>query len=65
METKKEYMAPELTVVSFKTERGYAGSGFSAFQLLSAMIGIDNSNIETMELYSGTDAFDQNELAWQ
>ena len=24
---KKEYTAPELTVVTFKTERGYAASG--------------------------------------
>ena len=27
METKKQYTAPELTVVTFKSERGYAGSG--------------------------------------
>ena len=26
MDTKKEYTAPELTVVTFKTERGYASS---------------------------------------
>ena len=27
METKKQYTTPELTVVTFKSERGYAGSG--------------------------------------
>lgn len=27
MNSKKQYLAPELTVVSFKTERGYALSG--------------------------------------
>ena len=27
METKKEYIAPTLTVVSFKMEQGYAASG--------------------------------------
>ena len=26
METKKQYTAPELTVVTFKAERGYAAS---------------------------------------
>ena len=29
METKKQYIAPELTVVTFKVERGYATSGGS------------------------------------
>ena len=28
MKDKKEYTAPELTVVTFKTERGYASSSF-------------------------------------
>ena len=27
MKTKKEYIAPELTAVEFKAERGYAASG--------------------------------------
>lgn len=27
METKKQYTAPKLTVVTVKSERGYAGSG--------------------------------------
>ena len=26
MESKKQYIAPELTVVTFKTEKGYASS---------------------------------------
>ncbi len=29
METKKEYIAPTLTVVSFKMEHGYAASGLT------------------------------------
>ena len=28
MKTKKQYIAPALTAVEFKTERGYAVSGF-------------------------------------
>lgn len=32
METKKEYIAPTLTVVTFKTEHGYALSGLRMFQ---------------------------------
>ena len=32
MDTKKEYIAPKLTVVSFKMEQGYAVSGVRLFQ---------------------------------
>ena len=32
MNTKKEYIAPTLTVVSFKMEQGYAASGLRLFQ---------------------------------
>lgn len=32
MDTKKEYIAPKLTVVSFKMEQGYAVSDVRLFQ---------------------------------
>ena len=38
MKDKKEYIAPELTVVTFKTERGYAASADGAVK--SAFIGL-------------------------
>ncbi|MBQ8704606.1 MAG: hypothetical protein IJ524_09575 [Bacteroidales bacterium] len=46
MRDKKEYMAPQLTVVSFKSERGYAGSVDLLFWL-----AIQNSSSEQMEAY--------------
>lgn len=33
METKKKYIVPQLTVVSFKAERGYALSNVSSMRL--------------------------------
>lgn len=33
MNTKKEYIAPQLTVVEFKTERGYASSRMITFTM--------------------------------
>ena len=33
METKKTYIAPQLTVVSFKAEQGYSLSGASTMRL--------------------------------
>ena len=35
METKKQYTAPKLTVVTVKSERGYAGSGGLQTSILS------------------------------
>lgn len=32
MNTKKEYVAPTLTVVTFKVEKGFASSEFRLFQ---------------------------------
>ena len=34
MKEKKKYIAPELTVVEFKTERGYASSGSELTKVL-------------------------------
>ena len=42
MDTKKEYIAPELTVVSFKTERGYAASQ-PLSQLVNALTSVFNA----------------------
>ena len=50
METKKEYTAPELTVVTFKTERGYAASSnnpLAALNMLAnALTGLKGGNME-------------------
>lgn len=46
MEDKKSYVAPQLTVVTFKTERGFAGSINLLFWLAS-----QNSNYEQLETY--------------
>jgi len=44
MNTKKKYIAPALTAVSFKVEKGFATSGFSTLQL--------ENNIELFESYN-------------
>lgn len=50
MDTKKEYLAPELTVVSFKTERGYAASNQPLSQLVQALSAAFNVyGIQTWE----------------
>lgn len=51
MNTKKEYLAPTLTVVTFKSERGYASSipsemSFDHFSLLMVESSV-NSNQES------------------
>ena len=50
METKKEYTAPELTVVTFKTERGYAASSnnpLAALNMLAnTLTGLNGGNME-------------------
>lgn len=50
METKKEYTAPELTVVTFKTERGYAASSnnpLAALNMLASALGdLTGGNME-------------------
>ena len=61
MNTKKEYKAPELTVVTFKSERGYAGSiNLALFTSLLAG-GSDTYQMEEYETGNswsqGTDEF--------
>lgn len=49
MNTKKEYIAPKLTAVSIKVERGYADSswlGFNSFGVDPLLDGYDASNQE-------------------
>ncbi len=44
MNTKKKYIAPALTAVSFKVEKGFATSGFSTLQL--------ENDIDLMQSYN-------------
>lgn len=47
METKKEYIAPELTVVTIKAERGYAASNLYTVRILNQLLGsLTGSNME-------------------
>ena len=53
---KKEYMAPELTVVTFKAERGYAESGFFGLLLphcTEPTPGGDGQEVWEIDTYSG------------
>ena len=47
---KKEYTAPQLTVVSFKNERGYAASNYSA---LLFWLAPATAQTEDFEIRSG------------
>ena len=45
---KKQYTAPELTVVTFKSERGFAQSGLSATKFrLNSLLGLYTPSIES------------------
>lgn len=50
MKTKKEYITPQLTVVSVKTERGYASS-LTMLTLLA--LDYDNQQMESYETANG------------
>lgn len=54
METKKEYIAPELTVVEFKTERGYAASQLDVLQLATQLFNLSSGNMETWTVDDNT-----------
>lgn len=43
---KKEYVAPTLTVVTFKVEQGFASSGFRLFQDLQLFDGDYNDQAQ-------------------
>lgn len=65
METKKEYTAPELTVVTFKTERGYAASNpLAALSVLSTLIGLNTGSMETWSFDENDNTFDDNTIDW-
>lgn len=65
METKKEYTAPELTVVTFKTERGYAASNpLAALTVLSTLIGLNTGSMETWSFDENDNTFDDNTIDW-
>ena len=56
MNTKKEYIAPKLTAVSIKVERGYADSSWLGFNSFGDPLpGFDESNQEVWN-YNTTDA---------
>lgn len=65
METKKEYTAPQLTVVSFKPERGYASSFFflHIFQN-EEEDGFDNNNQEYWLWNDNDNSFGGNDWGW-
>jgi hypothetical protein len=54
METKKEYIAPELTVVEFKTERGYAASQLDVLQFASQLFSLQSGNMEAWTVDDNT-----------
>ena len=65
METKKEYTATELTVVTFKTERGYAASNpLAALSVLSTLIGLNTGSMETWSFDENDNTFDDNTIDW-
>jgi hypothetical protein len=49
MNTKKKYIAPALTAVSFKVEKGFATSGFSTLQLENDIDLIQSYNEQGQE----------------
>ena len=54
MKTKKEYTAPELTTVTIKSERGYAGS------VNLALFAVLSGDTYQMEDYETANGWDQN-----
>ena len=53
MKTKKDYIAPQLTVVSFKIEQGFAQSGEVSLRLFQdAELDIINNNYNDYNEYN-------------
>lgn len=63
METKKEYIAPELTVVEFKTERGYAASQLDVLQFATQLFSLQSGNMETWTVDNET--FNDEGFTWE
>ena len=51
METKKQYIAPHLTVVTVKVESGYAASIFSSLSFWDASILTSTQQVESYTLH--------------
>ena len=67
METKKEYTAPELTVVTVKAERGYAASSnnpLAALSFLNSLLNFGNGNMETWSFDENDNTFDDSKISW-
>lgn len=59
MNEKKQYVAPELTVVSFKVEMGFSGSGTEKISLFHYLEDNDYYNAQNQEnWYEETNFFD-------
>lgn len=67
METKKEYIAPELTVVTVKSERGYSASSdnpLAALQILADALSLNGGNMESWTFDQEDQTFDNNTITW-
>ena len=64
MKDKKKYIAPELTVVTFKVERGYAQSALKTIQLI---LPAAFNNVSPTSTQEGWGAIDQTTFGdtWQ
>ena len=53
MKTKKQYTAPELTVVTFKAEQGYAQSqrSLTSFQI-NTLLGLSKPVVSSQETWA-------------
>ena len=58
METKKQYLAPELTVVTFKVETGFTASGgVDEIMLINDIYLNDDYNAQSQENWSESGTF--------
>lgn len=60
MENRKEYVAPQLTVVSFKVERGFSASN----PILDQIMFWEMDNREQVEEYSEHSIWNNGEGFW-
>lgn len=63
MEHKKEYIAPQLTVVTFRTEQGYAASNI--FSSLVFWEELDMPGEEHVESYTDHDVWNDGNGFWE
>jgi hypothetical protein len=60
MKTKEQYIAPQLTVVKFKMERGFASSS----PVLNEMLFWETGESEQVETYSEHNVWTENGDFW-